>query len=87
MKKDYKKKKYHKIYQNLSKEETKATIWLWMFQKSFKRKKSLLRIEKTIIEWEKWFTIKINDLKSSFEAIDLIQKAYLNKKIWKYTWK
>ena len=41
--------------------------------------KDLLSIEKNIIEWEQTPYYKGNDLKCSSEAINLLQKAYLNK--------
>ena len=45
------------------------------------KSKSLLSIEKNIIEWEKCLFSKCNDLKSSLEHINILQKAYLNKKL------
>ena len=42
------------------------------------KSKTLLSIEKNILKNK--FIIKINELKGSFEAINLLQKAYLNKK-------
>ena len=45
------------------------------------KNKSLLSIEKNIIEWEKtlYYDHK-SDLKSSFEAVNLVQKANLYEK-------
>ena len=44
------------------------------------KSKSLLSIGKNIIEQEKTLYYNYNDLKSSFEAINLVQKANLNDK-------
>ena len=47
------------------------------------KNKSLLIIEKILQNEKKRFIIKCNDLENSFEAINVLQKAYLNKKILK----
>ena len=41
--------------------------------------KSLLSIEKILQNEKERLIIKSNDLKSYFEAINLLQRAYLNK--------
>ena len=43
-------------------------------------KQKLVENRKNIIERENSFMIKSNDLKSSFQAKNLLQKGYLNKK-------
>ena len=48
------------------------------------KNKNLMIIEKYIIEWEKIPYYKSNDLESSFEAINVLQKTYLKKKFGKY---
>ena len=52
-------KKTRERYQNLSKKTKKTpTTWSWTLQKSKMKNKSLLSIEKNIIEWEKMFYYK-----------------------------
>ena len=76
-------KKDCKRYQNLSKEEKEKNGNMVVNVTKISQKiknKSLLSVEKNIIEWKKRLIIKSNDLESSFDAINLLQKAYLNKK-------
>ena len=81
--KDYKKKACER-YQNLPKDgkDKKQQYGRQHYKISQKMKsKTLLSIEKNILKNK--FIIKINELKGSFEAINLLQKAYLNKKKFK----
>ena len=64
-----KKKKNDKVVLNVTK----------IFEKV--KNKNFLSVEKNIKKSEKCLIIKSNDLKMSFEVTNLLQKAYLNKKI------
>ena len=72
--------------ENKERLEKKSSRKIWKFYKnryknlSDYEKQKLVENRKNIIERENSFMIKSNDLKSSFQAKNLLQKGYLNKK-------
>ena len=80
IKKDYK-KTLAKVFQKKKKKKNDKVVLnvTKIFEKV--KNKNFLSVEKNIKKSEKCLIIKSNDLKMSFEVTNLLQKAYLNKKI------
>ena len=85
IKKDYKKqlKKHFKIFIRKKKKKTDNMVINVTKISQKMKNKSLSSVENSIIEWEKTLGYNYNNLKSSFEAIELLQKALKSSFKWK----
>ena len=85
IKKDYKKqlKKHFKIFIRKKKKKTDNMVINVTKISQKMKNKSLSSVENSIVEWEKTLGYNYNNLKSSFEAIELLQKALKSSFKWK----